>query len=109
MVTPHTLQRRPEIPRITRQLSNSFDLISHVNFAITSHLVVVPTFGSPHDSDGVTAIAALALAEAKVSQTKGRKEKSQSSSGETAFDHSATTVPFPPDFLTKAATSEAFN
>ena len=32
---------------------------SYVNFAITSHLVVVPTFGSPHDGDGVAAIAAL--------------------------------------------------
>jgi len=32
---------------------------SYVNFAITSHLVVVPTFGSPHDNAGVAAIAAL--------------------------------------------------
>ena len=32
---------------------------SYVNFAITSHLVVVPTFGSPDDADGVAAIAAL--------------------------------------------------
>ncbi|WFL78513.1 agmatine deiminase family protein [Altererythrobacter arenosus] len=32
---------------------------SYVNFAITTHLVVVPTFGSPHDKDGVAAIAAL--------------------------------------------------
>ncbi len=32
---------------------------SYVNFAITSQLVVVPTFGSPHDVDGVEAIAAL--------------------------------------------------
>jgi agmatine deiminase len=32
---------------------------SYVNFAITSHLVVVPTFGSAHDADGVAAIAAL--------------------------------------------------
>ncbi|MEE4204926.1 MAG: agmatine deiminase family protein [Erythrobacter sp.] len=32
---------------------------SYVNFAITSNLVVVPTFGSPHDEDGVAAIAAL--------------------------------------------------
>lgn len=32
---------------------------SYVNFAITGHLVVVPTFGSPHDADGVAAIAAL--------------------------------------------------
>ena len=32
---------------------------SYVNFAITTHLVVVPTFGSPLDADGVAAIAAL--------------------------------------------------
>ncbi|WP_226699604.1 agmatine deiminase family protein [Qipengyuania gaetbuli] len=32
---------------------------SYVNFAITSHLVVVPTFGSPHDEEGVAAIADL--------------------------------------------------
>ncbi len=32
---------------------------SYVNFAITTHLVVVPTFGSPHDAAGVKAIAAL--------------------------------------------------
>lgn len=32
---------------------------SYVNFAITSRLVVVPTFGSSHDADGVAAIAAL--------------------------------------------------
>lgn len=32
---------------------------SYMNFAITSHLVVVPTFGTSHDEDGVAAIAAL--------------------------------------------------
>ena len=32
---------------------------SYMNFAITTHLVVVPTFGSPHDADGVAAVAAL--------------------------------------------------
>jgi agmatine deiminase len=32
---------------------------SYMNFAITSRLVVVPTFGSPHDAEGVAAIAAL--------------------------------------------------
>ena len=32
---------------------------SYANFAITSNLVVVPTFGSPHDGEGVAAIAAL--------------------------------------------------
>lgn len=32
---------------------------SYANFAITGNLVVVPTFGSPHDEEGVAAIAAL--------------------------------------------------
>jgi len=32
---------------------------SYVNFAITTHLVVVPTFNSPHDTAGVKAIAQL--------------------------------------------------
>ncbi len=32
---------------------------SYANFAITSHLVVAPTFGSPFDEDGVAAIAEL--------------------------------------------------
>lgn len=32
---------------------------SYANFAITSNLVVVPTFGSIHDEEGVAAIAAL--------------------------------------------------
>ena len=32
---------------------------SYMNFAVTSRLVVVPTFGSPHDADGVAAVAAL--------------------------------------------------
>lgn len=32
---------------------------SYMNFAITSHLVVVPTYGSIHDEAGVAAIAAL--------------------------------------------------
>lgn len=32
---------------------------SYMNFAITTHLVAVPTFGSPHDADGVAAIAGL--------------------------------------------------
>ncbi len=32
---------------------------SYMNFAITTHLVVVPTFGTSHDTDGVAAIAAL--------------------------------------------------
>ncbi|WP_298306845.1 agmatine deiminase family protein [uncultured Erythrobacter sp.] len=32
---------------------------SYVNFSVTTHLVVVPTFGSPNDKAGVKAIAAL--------------------------------------------------
>ena len=32
---------------------------SYMNFAITSHLVVVPTFGVAMDADGVAAVAAL--------------------------------------------------
>ena len=32
---------------------------SYMNFVITSNLVVVPVFGSPHDADGVAAIAKL--------------------------------------------------
>ena len=32
---------------------------SYMNFAITSRLVVVPIYGTPHDADGVAAIAAL--------------------------------------------------
>ena len=32
---------------------------SYMNFVVTTHMVVVPVFGSPHDADGVAAIAAL--------------------------------------------------
>ncbi|WP_144097190.1 agmatine deiminase family protein [Croceicoccus sediminis] len=32
---------------------------SYMNFAITTHLVVVPTYGSVHDDDGVAAVDAL--------------------------------------------------
>ena len=49
-----------EIPSpglITR--GNFIEPASYANFAITSNLVVVPTFGSPHDAEGVAAIAAL--------------------------------------------------
>jgi agmatine deiminase len=49
-----------EIPSpglITR--GNFIEPASYANFAITSNLVVVPTFGSPFDEDGVAAIAAL--------------------------------------------------
>lgn len=49
--------RIPSPGRIERD--GAIEPASYVNFAITSHLVVVPTFGSPHDADGVAAIAAL--------------------------------------------------
>ncbi len=32
---------------------------SYMNFVVTNHAVIVPIFGSPHDDDGVAAIAAL--------------------------------------------------
>ena len=32
---------------------------SYMNFVVTTHTVIVPVFGSPHDADGVAAIAAL--------------------------------------------------
>jgi agmatine deiminase len=32
---------------------------SYMNFAITSKLVVVPTYGTKHDADGVAAVAEL--------------------------------------------------
>ena len=49
--------RIPSPGRIERE--GRVEPASYVNFAITSHLVVVPTFGSPHDEAGVAAIAAL--------------------------------------------------
>ncbi|MBV7258724.1 agmatine deiminase family protein [Erythrobacter crassostreae] len=49
--------RIPSPGLITRD--GAIEPASYVNFAITTHLVVVPTFDSPHDEDGVAAIAAL--------------------------------------------------
>ncbi|MEM7689788.1 MAG: agmatine deiminase family protein [Pseudomonadota bacterium] len=49
--------RIPSPGRIARD--GAVEPASYVNFAITSRLVVVPTFGSPHDAAGVAAIAAL--------------------------------------------------
>ncbi|PKP94067.1 MAG: agmatine deiminase [Alphaproteobacteria bacterium HGW-Alphaproteobacteria-14] len=49
--------RIPSPGRIERD--GAIEPASYVNFAITTHLVVVPTFGSPHDAEGVAAIAAL--------------------------------------------------
>lgn len=49
-----------EIPSPGRIIRDgTIEPASYVNFAITTHLVVVPTFGSPHDEAGVAAIAAL--------------------------------------------------
>ena len=49
-----------EIPSPGRMTQDgTIEPASYVNFAITTHLVVVPTFGSPHDAEGVAAIAAL--------------------------------------------------
>lgn len=49
--------RIPSPGRIERD--GQIEPASYVNFAITTRLVVVPTFGSPHDADGVAAIASL--------------------------------------------------
>ena len=52
-----TVAEIPSPGRIERD--GRIEPASYANFAITSHLVVVPTFDSPHDADGVAAIAAL--------------------------------------------------
>jgi agmatine deiminase len=52
-----TLHQIPSLGLIERD--GQIEPASYVNFAITTHLVVVPTFGSPHDEEGVAAIAAL--------------------------------------------------
>ena len=52
-----TVEDIPSPGRVER--SGRVEPASYVNFAITSNLVVVPTFGSPHDDEGVAAIAAL--------------------------------------------------
>lgn len=51
------LMRIPSPGRIMR--GDHVEPASYANFAITSHLVVVPTFGSPHDTEGVASIAQL--------------------------------------------------
>ena len=49
-----------DVPSPGRIASGSFiEPASYMNFTITTHLVVVPTFGSAHDADGVATIAAL--------------------------------------------------
>lgn len=52
-----TVEDIPSPGRVTR--GSFVEPASYANFAVTSSLVVVPTFGSPHDADGVAAIAAL--------------------------------------------------
>lgn len=47
----------PSPGRIERD--GAIEPASYANFAITSHLVAVPTFGSAHDDAGVEAVAAL--------------------------------------------------
>ena len=49
-----------DVPSPGRMASGDFiEPASYMNFAVTTHLVVVPTFGVAHDADGVAAIAAL--------------------------------------------------
>jgi agmatine deiminase len=52
-----TLRELPSPGRI--ETDGRVEPASYMNFAITSKLVVVPTFGSSHDADGVAAVAAL--------------------------------------------------
>jgi agmatine deiminase len=52
-----TVREVPSPGRIERD--GRIEPASYMNFAITTRLVAVPTFGSPHDSAGVAAIAAL--------------------------------------------------
>jgi agmatine deiminase len=52
-----TVREVPSPGRIER--GGRIEPASYMNFAITSRLVVVPTFGVAHDADGVAAVAAL--------------------------------------------------
>ena len=52
-----TVREVPSPGRIER--GGRIEPASYMNFAITSKLVAVPIYGSPHDADGVAAIAAL--------------------------------------------------
>ena len=56
-----TVRDVPSPGRIERasELGGVIEPASYMNFAITTQLVVVPTFDSPHDADGVAAVAAL--------------------------------------------------
>ncbi len=52
-----TVREVPSPGRVERD--GRIEPASYMNFAITSKLVVVPTFGTPHDAAGVAAVAAL--------------------------------------------------
>ena len=52
-----TVREVPSPGRVERE--GRIEPASYMNFAVTSRLVVVPTYGTPHDADGVAAIAAL--------------------------------------------------
>ena len=52
-----TVREVPSPGRVERD--GRIEPASYMNFAITTKLVVVPTFGTPHDADGVTAVAEL--------------------------------------------------
>ncbi|MCW1429457.1 agmatine deiminase family protein [Novosphingobium sp. JCM 18896] len=52
-----TVREVPSPGRVERD--GRIEPASYMNFAITSKLVVVPTFGTPHDAEGVAAVAAL--------------------------------------------------
>jgi agmatine deiminase len=52
-----TVREVPSPGRIERD--GGIEPASYMNFAITTALVVVPTFGVPHDAEGVAAVAAL--------------------------------------------------
>lgn len=48
----------PSPGRVTSE-GGRIEPASYMNFAVTSHVVVVPTYGTKHDEDGVAAIQAL--------------------------------------------------
>ena len=52
-----TVREVPSPGRVERD--GRVEPASYMNFAVTSKLVVVPTFGTPHDAEGVAAVAAL--------------------------------------------------
>ena len=52
-----TVQEIPSPGRVEH--GGRIEPASYMNFVITSNLVVVPVYGTPHDADGVAAVAAL--------------------------------------------------